>query len=262
MVAPQYNYADKVFTSISELDYFFRLIREQDTEAGLTASRGTRDNMSEKLEADRNTYRNYLGNYEFLSILLTGQEINDIGDVNNDILDDVKTYVVSSDEYDGSGLFYYTDDDILTIFTPVSGEKYTFGKDFTVRCLNTVLAYNSIDINLREAFYPTDEDSLWNKYIKDVSGAAENLTLASTNFSKCTVSELDQHVREMLSLDYSYRMDGSDLVVDIKGNQETSRFVLRTHKTGIESVSGGTYTEIEEGTYIITTTEKQIRITF
>jgi hypothetical protein len=57
-------------------------------------------------------------------------------------------------------------------------------------------------------------------------------------------------------------MDGSDLVVDIKGNQETSRFVLRTHKTGIESVSGGTYTEIEEGTYIITTTEKQIRITF
>jgi hypothetical protein len=218
--------------------------------------------MSEKLEADRNTYRNYLGNYEFLSILLTGQEISDIGDIKNDILDDVKTYVVSSDEYDGSGLFYYTDDDILTIFTPVNGEKYTFGRDFTVRCLNTVLAYCNIDVNLRDAFYPEDEDNLWNKYIKDVSGAAENLTLASTNFSKCTVSELDQHVREMLSLDYSYRMDGNDLVVDIKGNQETSRFALRTHKTGIESVSGGTYTEIEEGTYIITTTEKQIRITF
>jgi hypothetical protein len=262
MVAPQYNYADKVFASISELDYFFRLIREQDTEAGLTDSRGTRDNMSEKLEADRNTYRNYLGNYEFLSILLTGQEISDIGDIKNDILDDVKTYVVSSDEYDGSGLFYYTDDDILTILTPVNGEKYTFGRDFTVRCLNTVLAYCNIDVNLRDVFYPEDEDNLWNKYIKDVSGAAENLTLASTNFSKCTVSELDQHVREMLSLDYSYRMDGNDLIVDIKGNQETSRFVLRTHKTGIESVSGGTYTEIEEGTYIITTTEKQIRITF
>jgi hypothetical protein len=262
MVAPQYNYADKTFVSISELDYFFRLIREQDTEAGLTDSRGTRDNMSEKLEADRNTYRNYLGNYEFLSILLTGQEISDIGDIKNDILDDVKTYVVSSDEYDGSGLFYYTDDDILTILTPVNGEKYTFGRDFTVRCLNTVLAYCNIDVNLRDVFYPEDEDNLWNKYIKDVSGAAENLTLASTNFSKCTVSELDQHVREMLSLDYSYRMDGNDLIVDIKGNQETSRFVLRTHKTGIESVSGGTYTEIEEGTYIITTTEKQIRITF
>jgi hypothetical protein len=262
MVAPQYNYADKTFASISELDYFFRLIREQDTEAGLTDSRGTRDNMSEKLEADRNTYRNYLGNYEFLSILLSGQEISDIGDIKNDILDDVKTYVVSSEEYDGSGLFYYTDDDILTILTPVNGEKYTFGRDFTVRCLNTVLAYCNIDVNLRDAFYPEDEDSLWNKYIKDVSGAAENLTLTSTNFSKCTVSELDQHVREMLSLDYSYRMDGNDLIVDIKGNQETSRFVLRTHKTGIESVSGGTYTEIEEGTYIITTTEKQIRITF
>jgi hypothetical protein len=262
MVAPQYNYADKIFTSISELDYFFRLIREQDTEAGLTNSRGTRDNMTEKLEADRNTYRNYLGNYEFLSILLTGQEISDIGDVKNDILNDVKTYVVSSEEYDGSGLFYYTDDDILTILTPVNGEKYTFGKDFTVRCLNTVLAYCNIDVNLRDTFYPEDEDNLWNKYIKDVSGAAENLTLASTNFSKCTVSELDQHVREMLSLDYSYRLDGNDLVVDIKGNQETSRFVLRTHKTGIQSVSGGTYTEIEEGTYIITTTEKQIRITF
>lgn len=97
--------------------------------------------------------------------------------------------------------------------------------------------------------------------ISRMSAATENLTAASRKFSRCTVSELDKRVREMLSLDYSYRQDGDTLIVDVKGSQKVSRFVLRTHKKDIKSVSGGTYTTIEDGVYIITTTEKQIRIT-
>ena len=139
--------------------------------------------------------------------------------------------------------------------------KYSFSKDFTIRCLNTSLAYSNMDIDVRQMYYPTDENNLWNRYIKDVSAATENLTAASRKFSRCTVSELDKRVREMLSLDYSYRQDGDTLIVDVKGSQKVSRFVLRTHKKDIKSVSGGTYTTIEDGVYIITTTEKQIRIT-
>lgn len=261
MAAPQLNYSDRVSISVNELDYFFRLIKEMNSETGLTTARGNRELLADKLDADKNTYKNYIGSYEFLSILLKKDEIEDIKNSKNEILDDVKTYVTGSDEYNENNLFSYIDEDKLMIETPVSSTKYSFSKDFTIRCLNTSLAYSNMDIDVRQMYYPTDENNLWNRYIKDVSAATENLTAASRKFSRCTVSELDKRVREMLSLDYSYRQDGDTLIVDVKGSQEVSRFVLRTHKKDIKSVSGGTYTTIEDGVYIITTTEKQIRIT-
>ena len=261
MAAPQLNYSDKVSVSINELDYFFRLIKEQNSETGLTTARGNGELLADKLDADKNAYKNYIGSYEFLNIFLKKDEIEDIKNSNNEILEDVKTYVTGSDEYNETNLFSYIDDDKLLIETPVSSMKYSFSSDFTIRCLNTSLAYSNMDIDIRQMYYPSDENNLWNRYIKDVSAATENLTASSRKFSRCTVSELDKRVREMLSLDYSYRQDGDVLIVDIRGSQDISRFVLRTHKKDIKSVSGGTYTTIEDGVYIITTTEKQIRIT-
>lgn len=261
MAAPQLNYSDKVSVSVNELDYFFRLIKEQNSETGLTTARGNRELLADKLDADKSTYKSYIGSYEFLNIFLKKDEIEDIKNSKNEILDNVKTYVTGSDEYNETSLLSYIDDDKLLIETPVSSMKYSFSKDFTIRCLNTSLAYSNMDIDVRQMYYPTDENNLWNRYIKDVSAATENLTAASRKFSRCTVSELDKRVREMLSLDYSYRQDGDTLIVDVKGSQKVSRFVLRTHKKDIKSVSGGTYTTIEDGVYIITTTEKQIRIT-
>ena len=261
MAAPQLNYSDKVSVSINELDYFFRLIKEQNSETGLTTARGNGELLADKLDADKNAYKNYIGSYEFLNIFLKKDEIEDIKNSNNEILEDVKTYVTGSDEYNETNLFSYIDDDKLLIETPVSSMKYSFSSDFTIRCLNTSLAYSNMDIDIRQMYYPSDENNLWNRYIKDVSAATENLTASSRKFSRCTVSELYKRVREMLSLDYSYRQDGDVLIVDIRGSQDISRFVLRTHKKDIKSVSGGTYTTIEDGVYIITTTEKQIRIT-
>ena len=261
MAAPQLNYSDKVSVSINELDYFFRLIKEQNSETGLTTARGNGELLADKLDADKNAYKNYIGSYEFLNIFLKKAEIEDIKNSKNEILEDVKTYVTGSDEYNETNLFSYIDDDKLLIETPVSSMKYSFSSDFTIRCLNTSLAYSNMDIDIRQMYYPSDENNLWNRYIKDVSAATENLTTSSRKFSRCTVSELDKRVREMLSLDYSYRQDGDVLIVDIRGSQDISRFVLRTHKKDIKSVSGGTYTTIEDGVYIITTTEKQIRIT-
>ena len=168
-------------------------------------------------------------------------------DINNDILKDVKTYVTGSDEYVGSNLFSYYDDDKLLVESPVSAEKYNFSEDFKLRCINTSLAYTNIDMDVWDIYFPTDEEKLWNKYIKNVSSSVENLLKGSKKLTQCTVSELDKRVREMLSLNYSYRMDNSSLVVDIEGKQEISRFLYRSHKDEIESVVGGTFTKVEDG---------------
>ena len=262
MAAPQLNYSDRKLPSVNELDYFFRLIREQRGEVGLTSSKARTDILIDKLEADKGFYRNYVGGYDFLSIRLKKDELKGMKNINNDILKDVKTYVTGSDEYVGSNLFSYYDDDKLLIESPVSAEKYNFSEDFKLRCINTALAYTNIDMDVWDIYFPTDEEKLWNKYIKNVSSSVENLLKGSKNLTQCTVSELDKRVRELLSLNYSYRMDNSSLVVDIDGNQEISRFLYRSHKDEIESVVGGTFTRVEDGAYIITATEKRIEINF
>lgn len=262
MAAPQLDYSDRVHVSINELDYFFRLVRELNSEVGLTTTRSENDTVEDKLNADKNAYSSYLGSYEFLSIKAKKSELTAIQKLKNSMMDSVKTYVTGSDEFDGTGLFSYADDGKLIIETPTDSSTYTFSRDFRARCLNTAVAYSGIDMDVSNLYYPDSEENLWNKYIKSVSSCTQNITKQTGKLTQCTVSELDKRVREMLSLDFTYRMDGETLVVDIKGNQETSRFILRTHNKEILSVNGGTYTLLEDGAYLITTTEKQLRIVF
>lgn len=261
MAAPQINYSDNNLVSVREMDYFFRLFSEISSEAGLTTTRDDATSIDEKLTADAGIFSNYLSNYKFTSIIARKDELENVLSSKNSLIDDVNTIVTDSQDYGGTKLFSYVNDNVINVECPVTSDKYTYSDDFRQRCFQTALAYTNIEFNMTGICNPDDEKELWNEEIKSKSTALTSYMKNSKMFTKCSISQADKRIREFMAADYSYKQNRSYVSLDITGAQETARFIVRLHTGEVENVSGAVCTKVENGVYLITAQSKHVEMT-
>lgn len=261
MTAPQINYSDNNLVSVREMDYFFRLFSEISSEAGLTTTRDDATSIDEKLTADAGIFSNYLSNYKFTSIIARKDELENVLSSKNSLIDDVNTIVTDSQDYGGTKLFSYVNDNVINVECPVTSDKYTYSDDFRQRCFQTALAYTNIEFNMTGVCNPDDEKELWNEEIKSKSTALTSYMKNSKMFTKCSISQADKRIREFMAADYSYKQNSSYVSLDITGAQETARFIVRLRTGEVENVSGAVCTKVEKGVYLITAQSKHVEMT-
>lgn len=261
MAAPQINYSDNNLVSVREMDYFFRLYSEISSEAGLTTTRDDATSIDEKLTADAGIFSNYLSNYKFTSIIARKDELENVLSSKNSLIDDVNTIVTDSQDYGGTKLFSYVNDNVINVECPVTSDKYTYSDDFRQRCFQTALAYTNIEFNMTGVCNPDDEKELWNEEIKSKSTALTSYMKNSKMFTKCSISQADKRIREFMAADYSYKQNSSYVSLDITGAQETARFIVRLRTGEVENVSGAVCTKVEKGVYLITAQSKHVEMT-
>lgn len=261
MAAPQINYSDNNLVSVREMDYFFRLFSEISSEAGLTTTRDDATSIDEKLTADAGIFSNYLSNYKFTSIIARKDELENVLSSKNSLIDDVNTIVTDSQDYGGTKLFSYVNDNVINVECPVTSDKYTYSDDFRQRCFQTALAYTNIEFNMTGVCNPDDEKELWNEEIKSKSTALTSYMKNSKMFTKCSISQADKRIREFMAADYSYKQNSSYVSLDITGAQETARFIVRLRTGDVENVSGAVCTKVEKGVYLITAQSKHVEMT-
>lgn len=261
MAAPQINYSDNNLVSVREMDYFFRLFSEISSEAGLTTTRDDATSIDEKLTADAGIFSNYLSNYKFTSIIARKDELENVLSSKNSLIDDVNTIVTDSQDYGGTKLFSYVNDNVINVECPVTSDKYTYSDDFRQRCFQTALAYTNIEFNMTGVCNPDDEKELWNEEIKSKSTALTSYMKNSKMFTKCSISQADKRIRELMAADYSYKQNSSYVSLDITGAQETARFIVRLRTGEVENVSGAVCTKVEKGVYLITAQSKHVEMT-
>lgn len=261
MAAPQINYSDNNLVSVREMDYFFRLFSEISSEAGLTTTRDDATSIDEKLTADAGIFSNYLSNYKFTSIIARKDELENVLSSKNSLIDDVNTIVTDSQDYGGTKLFSYVNDNVINVECPVTSDKYTYSDDFRQRCFQTALTYTNIEFNMTGVCNPDDEKELWNEEIKSKSTALTSYMKNSKMFTKCSISQADKRIREFMAADYSYKQNSSYVSLDITGAQETARFIVRLRTGEVENVSGAVCTKVEKGVYLITAQSKHVEMT-
>lgn len=261
MAAPQINYSDNNLVSVREMDYFFRLFSEISSEAGLTTTRDDATSIDEKLTADAGIFSNYLSNYKFTSIIARKDELENVLSSKNSLIDDVNTIVTDSQDYGGTKLFSYVNDNVINVECPVTSDKYTYSDDFRQRCFQTALAYTNIEFNMTGVCNPDDEKELWNEEIKLKSTALTSYMKNSKVFTKCSISQADKRIREFMAADYSYKQNSSYVSLDITGAQDTARFIVRLRTGEVENVSGAVCTKVEKGVYLITAQSKHVEMT-
>lgn len=261
MAAAQINYSDNNLVSVREMDYFFRLFSEISSEAGLTTTRDDATSIDEKLTADAGIFSNYLSNYKFTSIIARKDELENVLSSKNSLIDDVNTIVTDSQDYGGTKLFSYVNDNVINVECPVTSDKYTYSDDFRQRCFQTALAYTNIEFNMTGVCNPDDEKELWNEEIKSKSTALTSYMKNSKMFTKCSISQADKRIREFMAADYSYKQNSSYVSLDITGAQDTARFIVRLRTGEVENVSGAVCTKVEKGVYLITAQSKHVEMT-
>ena len=261
MAAPQINYSDNNLVSVREMDYFFRLFSEISSEAGLTTTRDDATSIDEKLTADAGIFSNYLSNYKFTSIIARKDELENVLSSKNSLIDDVNTIVTDSQDYGGTKLFLYVNDNVINVECPVTSDKYTYSDDFRQRCFQTALAYTNIEFNMTGVCNPDDEKELWNEEIKSKSTALTSYMKNSKMFTKCSISQADKRIREFMAADYSYKQNSSYVSLDITGAQDTTRFIVRLRTGDVENVSGAVCWKVEKGVYLITAQSKHVEMT-
>lgn len=261
MAAPQINYSDNNLVSVREMDYFFRFFSEISSEAGLTTTRDDATSIDEKLTADAGIFSNYLSNYKFTSIIARKDELENVLSSKNSLIDDVNTIVTDSQDYGGTKLFSYVNDNVINVECPVTSDKYTYSDDFRQRCFQTALAYTNIEFNMTGVCNPDDEKELWNEEIKSKSTALTSYMKNSKMFTKCSISQADKRIREFMAADYSYKQNSSYVSLDITGAQDTARFIVRLRTGDVENVSGAVCTKVEKGVYLITAQSKHVEMT-
>lgn len=261
MAAPQINYSDNNLVSVREMDYFFRLFSEISSEAGLTTTRDDATSIDEKLTADAGIFSNYLSNYKFTSIIARKDELETVLSSKNSLIDDVNTIITDSQDYSGTKLFSYVNDNVINVECPVTSDKYTYSDDFRQRCFQTALAYTNIEFNMTGVCNPDDEKELWNEEIKSKSTALTSYMKNSKKFTKCSISQADKRIREFMAADYSYKQNSSYVSLDITGDQNTARFIVRLRTGEVENVSGAVCTKVEKGVYLITAQSKHVEMT-
>lgn len=261
MAAPQINYSDNNLVSVREMDYFFRLFSEISSEAGLTTTRDDATSIDEKLTADAGIFSNYLSNYKFTSIIARKDELENVLSSKNSLIDDVNTIITDSQDYSGTKLFSYVNDNVINVECPVTSDKYTYSDDFRQRCFQTALAYTNIEFNMTGVCNPDDEKELWNEEIKSKSTALTSYMKNSKMFTKCSISQADKRIREFMAADYSYKQNSSYVSLDITGDQNTARFIVRLRTGEVENVSGAVCTKVEKGVYLITAQSKHVEMT-
>lgn len=261
MAAPQINYSDNNLVSVREMDYFFRLFSEISSEAGLTTTRDDATSIDEKLTADAGIFSNYLSNYKFTSIIARKDELENVLSSKNSLIDDVNTIVTDSQDYGGTKLFSYVNDNVINVECPVTSDKYTYSDDFRQRCFQTALAYTNIEFNMTGVCNPDDEKELWNEEIKSKSTALTSYMKNAKMFTKCSISQADKRIREFMAADYSYKQNSSYVGLDITGAQDTTRFIVRLRTGDVENVSGAVCTKVEKGVYLITAQSKHVEMT-
>ena len=256
MLAPQFDYEDDNLPEQELfLDYMKRL-NEESAEVWLSGDRVSDTSLEQKLLEDRWFMEGTLPDYQFTSFYNTGEEDLEAA-LQNELLKSVRTVV---SQYDGElDVFGFLDETVTKQALLTDGVRYTYRQDFLTKCVETALGYTSVMVDMERITYPNDDEL--NEMSANLGWNLQNYFQGYENFEGTTISESDERIRTFLALDYTKRIDGNTVYLDLENPGSSSWFVLRGEGKRIRSIEGGQWKLLEDGAYLIEALEKNVVIT-
>lgn len=257
MLAPQHDYEDDSLPEQEQLLYFMKHLNEESAEVGLSGSCISDTPLEQKLLEDQWFMEGTLPGYQFTSFYSTGRE-NLEETLQNDLLKPVRTV---ASPYDGElEVFGYLNERVTRQALLTNGVSYTYRQDFLTKCIETALGYTSIMVDMERIAYPEDGDEL-NEMSSNLNWNLQNYFRGYEKFEGTSLSESDERVRTFLALDYTKRIEGDTVYLELENPETPSWFVLRGEGKRIRSLEGGQWAQLEDGSYLIEAAEKNVVIT-
>jgi hypothetical protein len=259
MMTPQLDYADKNEPDAKELVYYMKLLREQNAEIGISATNRSGTDITTKLKQDETFLNSKVPDYSYLSFYqdqLTKQETTQA--LGENLLKKVRT--LYTDYHATDTLLSYETKDITKQSATIDGFSHTYSEDLRLKSLETALGYSSILVNMERVLYPKDDSDSWEKLYNKYASNTSTYWKPFRAFAKTTLSESDSRTRKFLGMNYTQDRQKDEITLDSTGFDTTASYILRTHGEDIASIEGATYTQLEEGAYLIEANSSKVKI--
>lgn len=254
---PQADYQDENESNSKELVFYLKQMKEQNAEAGLSLQYKKADSLKEKLDQDAEFFRKADSSYQYGTAFTEEQKLDQVKDLmDTELLKNVNTLVCEYTEQEPV-ISYYTDEVTLQTVTS-DGMNYHYSDDIRMRSIQSALGYTNVMLNMQDIFWPEREADRWQIMQKHFSSNLLTYWKNFTVFDSTTLSESNTRTRTFLNLDFAQSRTENEIT--LQTSEPGSCFILRTHGEEIADVEGGTWTEIEEGAYLIQAAEPMIRI--
>ena len=258
MLTPQFSYSDALEPNPDTAAYYLKLLKEEEAEAGLSATSVEGLPVSEKMAADDMFWDKTAPGYQFRSLYIDGrEELEEAGKAGK--TRGVRT-VVLEEEAEDDPIVGYGEDGMLLQYSTSDGIHHTFQDDFKLRCQETALGYSNIVLNLYHVTYPGNKSDLWQNLGKVVAANAVTYWEPFDSFASTTLSTSDQRIRRFLALDYEEKRNGDSISLTTYHFEEQAYFVLKLHDEKIKSLQGGSYKKLGDGFYLITVKQPEALI--
>lgn len=260
MIAVQYDYSDDIWPETQELSYYMSSMNEINAEMGYSAVSISDTDIGEKLIQDELFWDESLPTYRFSSLYrgtLSDDEVDTI--LNHPFLSNVRTIV--EPVKDTSDLIGYANEHVTRQCAVIDGYDHTYRQDFLIRSIETALGYTSILTDIGRVAYPQSEEDAWENISNKLMANTTTYWEPFSVFDGTTLSQSDARIRNFLAMSYTEEKEDSSIKVNIKGEGFPVWFVLKLEEgKKVTQVDGGSYSNIENGAWLIEAEQSQIEI--
>lgn len=246
---------DAEYDGIDEqtLDFYMRQIERQTGEVGISGSQISALSAEEKLTLDYDALQELLPSYVFAAFSPDSMQKEEYEPLMQDgeLLESVSTIILPKDDTGTASLFTQYTNGALGVRVITDSFEEVWWNDLLVRSIETAYGLSSTVLDLEQIIYPQDDDDYWSVRSKEWTNYMAVVLADYTAFDKVTVSEANVRINQYLAMSYTSEREDNTITVSVDRIGEACYFVLRLSNETIDSISGGNYTEIESGFYLI-----------
>ena len=248
---------------ISYLKYF----NEEDAEACLALGRMDDPNLRLSVTQDRQALDAIGLNYAFSGAWLRSENAGQLPgllqpDGTMEVFPSIRTVV--SEPAPGQRVLSWLTGQMTRQSVTMDGYRYTYQDDLRLRSLQTALGYSNVQADIFRVLWLEDSEDSWEKVSETLASVIATYWKPFAAFDKTTISESDRRVRlflnQRVTSQESRLPQGRQISIQVENFAGDAWLMLRTHGETLQTMEGGTWTQIEEDAYLLHLTRENAAV--
>ncbi len=248
---------------ISYLKYF----NEEDAEACLALGRMDDPNLRLSVTQDRQALDAIGLNYAFSGAWLRSENAGQLPgllqpDGTMEVFPSIRTVV--SEPAPGQRVLSWLTGQMTRQSVTMDGYRYTYQDDLRLRSLQTALGYSNVQADIFRVLWLENSEDSWEKVSETLASVIATYWKPFAAFDKTTISESDRRVRlflnQRVTSQESQLPQGRQISIQVENFAGDAWLMLRTHGETLQTMEGGTWTQIEEDAYLLHLTRENAAV--
>ena len=248
---------------ISYLKYF----NEENAEACLALGRMDDPNLRLSVTQDRQALDAIGLNYAFSGAWLRSENAGQLpgllrSDGTMDVFPSIRTVV--SEPAPGQRVLSWLTGQMTRQSVTMDGYRYTYQDDLRLRSLQTALGYSNVQADIFRVLWLENSEDSWEKVSETLASVIATYWKPFAAFDKTTISESDRRVRlflnQRVTSQESRLPQGRQISIQVENFAGDAWLMLRTHGETLQTMEGGTWTQIEEDAYLLHLTRENAAV--